>query len=538
MAGRRKGVVAVPAGPSDVRAFLEQNRTRYGTDLEEVRKVVDQLRRSEPGLRSIYKIYSRGEIQGFDELKTARKVRLKFNEFNEGRGCKEASLFDVPDVVGFTIVVPYPSGISSVADAIDRAIDAKRLKAVSLGPSDAVAEIRTQHGRAIGSKGYFACHYNVRTPGAGDARPIVEIQIKTLLHDAWGAKTHDLTYKPTGRIGGELLTSFDLLGSNLANLDLQSDALRSSIQRTSEVRERKRRAVQVALLSEIAASTVVTVPDTALRLTLKNLQKRVLAMDENTTPEDGEEVSRDLLGIFDDGNGPPGTSLASSTLLCLLAAVARRSVFFEQAQDTLEIREAAAADQIGKLQIKLNGMLAPFAGGDTAEAIEFGEDMERELEELASSGATLSDPGKFERMRLNVLSNLAYFHADIIGSHEGSKRNSAKCAKDYLARTLGLYAAVGLPTDGLNSDDQVIVDAIANAPPGVGEEVFFALDNEAYVRIQCAETEEELRRVRARLDFLHGLTPTGAVDLARLAIDYHDYCARERLGELETTLSF
>ncbi|SFK37277.1 hypothetical protein SAMN03159338_4064 [Sphingomonas sp. NFR04] len=532
----KKGVVPVPAGASDVRAFLEANRDRFKSDLHAVRKLVEELSQNEPGLRSIYKIYSRGDVQGFDELKTARKVRLKFNEFNEGRGLSEASLFDVPDIVGFTIVVPYPSGISAVAEALDRAIDAKRLKPVSMGKSEDVG-IRTKHGRALGSKGYYACHYNVRTVGAGTARPVIEIQIKTLLHDAWGAKTHDLTYKPSGRIGEELLTSFDLLGSNLANLDQQSDALRTSIVRSSEVRERKRRAVQVAVLGEIAVSTVQIVPDTALRAALEGIQTRVMAMNEDTRPEISEQASRDLLGIFDDGGGAPGSSLAASTLLCLLAAVTRRSVFFEQAQDTLDIRESAATDQIEKLQIKLNGMLAPFAGGDTAEAIEFGEVMEAEIAAIDAGDAKLSDPGKFERMRLSVYSNLAYFHAEIIGSHEGDKRGSAKCAKDYLTRSLALYAAVGLPAKGLDSDDKDIVDAISGAAPGVAEEVFFALDNEAYVRIQSAETEEELRAVRKRLEFLHGLTPPAAADLARLAIDYHDYCARVRLGELETFLS-
>lgn len=536
MANKKKGVVPVPAGASDVRAFLEANRDRFKSDLDAVRKLIDDLRRDEPGMRSIYKIYSRGDVQGFDELKTARKVRLKFNEFNEERNVTEASLFDVPDIVGFTIVVPYPSGISAVAEALDRAIDAKRLKAIPMGKSEDVG-ISTKHGRAIGSKGYYACHYNVRTIGAGPARPIIEIQIKTLLHDAWGAKTHDLTYKPSGRIGEELLTSFDLLGANLANLDQQSDALRTSIVRSSEVRERKRRAVQVALLGAIASSTVTIVLDADLRTSLTDLQSRIAALKEDARPEAGEQLSMDLLGIFDDGGGPAGSSLAASTLLCLLAAVTRRSVFFEQAQDTLDIRESAATDQIEKLQIKLNGMLAPFAGGDTAKAIEFGESMEEELAAIAASGAKLSDPGKFERMRLNVFSNLAYFHADIIGSHEGDKRGSAKCAKGYLAKSLALYAAVGLPAKGLDSDDKDIVDAISGAAPGVAEEVFFALDNEAYVRVQSAETEEGLRAVRKRLEFLHGLTPPAAADLARLAIDYHDYCARVRLGELETFLS-
>lgn len=495
--------------------------------------MLEDLRRADPALRSIYKIYSRGEVQGLDELKSARKIRLKFNEHNLDRKASEASLFDTPDIVGLTVVVPYPSGISLVSEALDGLVDAGELVAIDYGRGDGGTGIVTRFGRALGSKGYFACHYNVRLPGAGDQQPICEIQVKTLLHDAWGAKTHDLTYKPTGRIGEELLESFDLLGGNLANLDKQSDALRYSIVRAAEVRERKRRAVQIALLTGIAEGAAAAVLDPKARSNLQMLQDAINAMDGETPEAISRPVLNRLLKLFNDGAGPPGTGVAASTLLCLMAAVTRRAAYFEQALETLEVREAAAADPIASFVVGLDAMLAPFAAGDVAEAIDIGEDLHRAVENMARAGTVPSDPARLERIRLSILSNLAYFHADLVGSHEGDKRESIECARRYMDQARALYAVVGFPAAGLGSPEVDVVAAVGVADPVMAAETFFALDNEAYVGIQCAATEVDLRTMRAKLEFLHRHVPPDQADLARLAVDYHDYCARMRLSELE-----
>ena len=529
----KRGNVAVPATPADVRAFVDRNRTKFQECLRAVRAMLEDLRRADAALRSIYKIYGRGEGTGGDELKSARKIRLKFNEYNLDRGVSEASLFETPDVIGLTVVVPYPSGISLVATALDRAVDAGDLEAMDFGRGDPDTGIVTSHGRALGSKGYLACHYNVRMPGAGDQRPVCEIQIKTLLHDAWGAKTHDLTYKPAGRIGEELLVSFDLLGANLANLDRQSDALRGSIVRAAEVRERKRRAVQIALLSGIAAGAVSTVSDAKTRADLEGQLAKIVAMDAETDEKSGKPVVNRLLKIFNDGAGVAGSGVAASTLLSLMAAVTRRSVYYEQALETLEARETAAPDPVARLVVRLDAMLAPFAGGDVDEAIDVGEDLNREIGEIVALGGAISDPARFERIRLNVLSNLAYFHADLIGSHEGDKRGSLDCARRYMAEAVGLYGAAGYPVGGLAADEAEIVKAVTASDHVIAAEAFFVLDNEAYVGIQCAGSEAELRSIRNRLEFLYRHVPPGEARLAGLAIDYHDYCARMRLSELE-----
>ena len=529
----KRGYIDVPATPADVRAFVDRYRTKYQDDLRGVRDLLRDLQARDPALRSIYKIYSRGEVQGLDELKSARKIRLKFNEFNLSRSITEATVFEVPDIIGLTVVVPYPSGISLVASALDQEIDDGALVAINMGTGDADTGIVTRHGRPLGAKGYLACHYNVRLPGAGTNRPICEIQIKTVLHDAWGAKTHDLTYKPAGRIGEELLVSFDLLGANLANLDKQSDALRNSIVQAAGVRERKRRAVQILLLKSIAGEAVAAVTDVKTQGALSGMLATIGSMNPDTADTVSKPISNKLLKVFNDGAGPAGSGVASSTLLSLLAAMTRHRVYFEQALDTLEVRQASATDPIHRLNVQLDAMLVPFAGGDVAEAIDMGEDLLRDIEEIIASGMPQSDPARFARIHLNVLSNLAYFHADLVGSHEGDKRNSLSAARDFMAAGLVLYPTVGFPPAGLMSSEAEITSAVGDADATKAVEVFFTLDNEAYVGIQCATTEAELRDVRGRLEFLHRHVPPDAAALAGLAVDYHDYCARMRLSELE-----
>lgn len=59
------------------------------------------------------------------------------------------------------------------------------------------------------------------------------------------------------------------------------------------------------------------------------------------------------------------------------------------------------------------------------------------------------------------------------------------------------------------------------------------LDNEAYVRIKTSSTVADLRETLKKLEFLHEHVPAGGEEPASLAINYHEYCWRQRLADLE-----
>jgi hypothetical protein len=183
--------------------------------------------------------------------------------------------------------------------------------------------------------------------------------------------------------------------------------------------------------------------------------------------------------------------------------------------------------------IRFEGALAAFAAGDVGEAIDMAEEALHMASQLKSTGP-VTDPARLDRILLGLNSDLAYYYADLIGSHDGDTRNAEQKARDYVAACIALYPSVGIPGRGINSTDGEIIDSLKN--DAIATQAFFSLDNEAYVAIQTATTEDELRSMRKRIDFLHGHVPAGLEPSALLASDYHDYCARARLTELERGL--
>lgn len=527
MASQKSGIVEVPASPNAVKSFVNDNRQRYIDSISTLKSLLDEKKLQDNRLLCIYKIYSRGENQFGDELKAIRKIRLKFNEFNTKASCNEASLFDVPDIVGLTIVVAFPSDISTVAAVIDAMIEDKTFEAVTLEKSEEGISITSKYGRAFEaeghSKGYFACHYNVMLRGVG-ARPICEIQIKTLLHDAWGTKTHDLTYKSLGKIPSELLVSFDLLGSNLANLDLQSDALRKNISKNATVRETKRIVVQTCILDVLSLQAIESLKNERSRQKFSNLHATVGALDAKTPSALAEKVKSNLLDIYEEN------TLIASYLLCFLAGKVRHRTYFETAMETIHHREETAKTDLEKLSVRSKGALAAFAFGDVNEAIDIAEDTLTNTKFFLNS-AKGDELQAAKKLALMLTSDLAYYHADIIGSYDGDKRRSKAKSLEYITESIKYYPTIGLPAKGFDASNTDIKNSIAD--PVIGRNTFFALDNEAFVKIQTCDCINELSKIRERLDTLHSNCPQGVEIPAKAAIDYHDYCARTRLAELE-----
>ncbi|MBF7013718.1 hypothetical protein QUC32_02540 [Novosphingobium resinovorum] len=519
----KNGIISVPASVEDVQAFVDQNRNKYEKAVADLKDLLAELRKTERSLACIYKVYSRGEMQGGEEMKATRKIRLKFDEHNLKQKLTEASLYDVPDIVGVTVVVPNPSDISLVAQAIDKAIDNEELIAAPVGKAAAGTLIKSKHGRPIETGGYFACHYNIRLTSMTAATPLCEIQIKTLLHDAWGAKTHDLTYKPSGKVGAELLTSFELLGSSLANLDQQSDVLRQSILRNSAVRDAKRRNVQTCVLAMTTQSRIDRISTGTVKTKLGEIMDEIRGMTVETPDSVARPASKTLETMYSKNPA------AVSALLCLLAAMVQSSPYIEKALESLSAREENESDPFLALQIRFQGALAAFAVGDAPRAIDIAESCFKEAQK-AKKEKTF-DADRLDNLMFSVSSDLAYYHADIIGSHEGDKRKSSTKALTHLKEAMKFYASLGVPKDGLAADEGEIVQALKGAKDPL--RIFFALDNEAYVKIQTASTVSDVRKAAKMLNFLHTHVPKGGEDAAGLAVEYHEYCSRQRLADLE-----
>ncbi|WP_289016555.1 hypothetical protein [uncultured Methylobacterium sp.] len=409
---RASHLVDVPAKALAVQTFLAENRGRFLEEIERVKKIIAEKHQHDRRMLCIYKVYSRGSAQGEDALKHPRKVRLKFDRHNRKAGRTQASLYDVPDIVGLTIVVSYPSDINTVALVVDELVDQGLLlvpaSMTTVVGTKADGRITSRYGRATESGGYFACHYNLQTPGIG-ARPVCEIQIKTVLHDAWGAKTHDLTYKPADRTDRDLLSSFELLGDVLANVDMQSDILRSSIGRRAAVREAKRSAIQIETIRASAANAVAHAEKEGLAhaADMRAIYGRIEAADLYVETELAQKLYRELTVLFDADHDK------SCLLMCLLAVRSRRPEHGQNAQEAIRSWIEDAANDLDQIWARGVAALAAFGVGNASEAIDNAEEAVAVLERV--DPAMLSPKEQNRLARLEAVMDLGGSDAQMGG---------------------------------------------------------------------------------------------------------------------------
>lgn len=136
------------------------------------------------------KVYGRDDRQSGDKFKDVRKIAGKFNSYHRSKKNPLGSLWEVPEIIGFTVVVSYPSDVKRVSRITDELIStgpfrAEKIKGVHKDDRHkAPIGIDPEFGRVLADRGYFACHYNVREKHYEELTPICEIQVKTAVHDA------------------------------------------------------------------------------------------------------------------------------------------------------------------------------------------------------------------------------------------------------------------------------------------------------------------------------------------------------------------
>lgn len=517
-------VFQAPVHPQVVRDFVNAERELIIRDLAAVRRIVTDALAEQP----VYKIYGRDEKQAGDPIKHRRKIRLKFNKHFRTPNPVSGSLWTVPDIIGFTVVVAYPSDISAICKVVDKLIDDGMLMTSATDDikdeeeSDkAEGIISSRHGRAIDADGYFACHYNLRMNGVNRWRPLCELQIKTVLHDAWGAKTHDLTYKPSGKISADLVKSFNLLGDTLAKIDQQSDLVRNSIQRSAAPRNRKKHLVRMSTLTGTAQEISLTPELTAVH-------GKICQVTAASTDDEIHQCKQMLLEAF---KSHPSDSCY---LYALLAMNAGKEDLYQLTLDALDTVFEDEKDIFLKVRAKTTAAVVTFTCGDMPHAVEYGEEALRLASDLDTTSMDADQIVRKDRLLNSICSTLGYYHADMIGSHDGTLDESHQKAVDFLNLCENFRVSVGLPAKGVLATDEEILTALDRADDKQFRRVFQSLENEAFIRIQTATTEEELRAVWDKLEVLKSTKPQDVVSAAHTFDDYHDYCARVRLAELET----
>ena len=201
----------------EVHDFLRLREDNY---LRLLRKTQEQLVEFKDRFEyrdAIYRIYSRADKQiGGAPLKSREKIAEKI--VRERTKNSDFKPQDVHDIIGVTVVVYFESQRDLVADGLEKIA---ALEGLRFFDRDLKAE-----------RGYHAVHFKIECT---NEPPLIglkgEAQVKTLLHDGWAAKTHDMIYKPPIKLSSEIAAHAAILGDTVQLVEKQSDIIRRLVER-------------------------------------------------------------------------------------------------------------------------------------------------------------------------------------------------------------------------------------------------------------------------------------------------------------------
>ncbi len=174
------------------------------------------------GRRVIYRVATREDYQQGDKFKRVQRIQEKINKKREEqkkRGKEPSySIHDVGDIIGVRVVCVYPSDV----DVVSNFIRSEHKKNLEIVPRED-KEIRKKSG-------YREHRFVVRHVNPTLSVIKCEIQIVTMLSEAWSFKEHRLIYGKANKIKETYVKQSRLLSDGLAVLDGQSELLAQEVE--------------------------------------------------------------------------------------------------------------------------------------------------------------------------------------------------------------------------------------------------------------------------------------------------------------------
>lgn len=218
-----------------IKRFIEQNEDAYLTLLGDVRSSCEKAR-FKLGKDVIHHLYDRRDASaGRSSFKEPKRILNSARR--RGVGIENRELLKLPDIIGLTVVINFPDDFDDVIGESIRFLEAHDLQ---------ISEPYVFENYY----GYYARHVNVvrRIKGLPYA---CEIQFKTMLHDAWGSKMHNLTYKPSGNVDPKATALFSAIGQSIESIERQSLILRDIIRSGFETEEAARTSTRSTLFANV-----------------------------------------------------------------------------------------------------------------------------------------------------------------------------------------------------------------------------------------------------------------------------------------------
>jgi ppGpp synthetase/RelA/SpoT-type nucleotidyltranferase len=318
----------------EVAAFLNDNAWRYLDVVRALRERLEAYALTEEGRVVVYSIYSRGLKQpGGSEFKAVWQIRWKVNE-KRTHGRPGFAIQDVGDIIGITAVCNYPGQVRLVEAHLD---DLRRAGSL---------ELRDRETK--GDDGYAARHLTASLCDRQYRGVRCELQIKTVLHDAWTRWAHDLTYKPRGALPREIHSQMNAISGSLTSAEGYTQLLKDAIEKNWRLERKTKEAARLAMIQLVSAQVRHSNPKTkrgreyvAIVTELEHRPARYKSGALDKAP-----VARMLARI--DGVAKKGYDFESCWAMTMLAALRDSDDLDYQALDYVERWVLAAVDHADK----------------------------------------------------------------------------------------------------------------------------------------------------------------------------------------------
>ena len=189
--------------------------------------------------RLIRFVYPRSGVKSIKSV--VDKIRRNRGKQKEGE--EPYDFEDIRDLVGIKVLCPYRSSAYEVMKWMFNQSNHFTVKPTS------IKEAWTYYEK----QGYRGWHFIVEPTVSSYPRLIgtkCEIQVKTMLQEAWDAQTHDISYKKEELIDKDLLDHIKYQSDTLDAIDKQSEIIRQLIDEVEEEEREHKIASAAAYLSK------------------------------------------------------------------------------------------------------------------------------------------------------------------------------------------------------------------------------------------------------------------------------------------------
>lgn len=223
-----------------VELFLQKQGNKYLRVLSDAKIFFDHIRRNILP-QHIYHIYSRlDNIRAISEFKAINQITKKAQKLKAASPSK-FRYTDLWDIVGISIVVFYDSDIQIVLNTTFNCCTEYDLQTCPFPDGSQSKKLKYD--------GYHAQHIILKSLRPALKGLKCEVQVKTLLHDVWHAKTHNLTYKPVGYINVKHKALMDSFGEIIQAIEMHSDMTRKLIAQDAVEEEELLLSARIAMTS-------------------------------------------------------------------------------------------------------------------------------------------------------------------------------------------------------------------------------------------------------------------------------------------------